>query len=298
MTWFKVDDSLHSHVKTMRAGEAAMGLWVLAGSWCADYLTDGWIPAYAAKRLSPNAEALADELVRAGLWSVDERDGEAGWLFHGWDEYQPSRESVQQRRKSDAERRARWRVKSASRSESRRDAPRESQRASRGESQEASRCESVLPDPTRPVPDTSTEVSAPCSPPQAGEATTRKPAKATPDRFDEFWSTYPKRVAKQAAIKAWRKAIKIADPDTIINGARRYAEARRGDDPQYTAHPSTWLNAGRWDDEPQPSAPPAMSTRDRRVAETQQLKARLLGDTDTDTGGEGPQLRAISGGGW
>lgn len=41
MAWFKVDDKLHSHPKLYRASLRAMGLWVLAGSWCSDQLTDG-----------------------------------------------------------------------------------------------------------------------------------------------------------------------------------------------------------------------------------------------------------------
>ena len=44
MAWFKVDDKLHSHPKRYRASLRAMGLWVLAGSWCSDQLTDGVIP--------------------------------------------------------------------------------------------------------------------------------------------------------------------------------------------------------------------------------------------------------------
>lgn len=33
MSWFKVDDHLAFHRKTLAAGNEAMGLWVRAGSW-------------------------------------------------------------------------------------------------------------------------------------------------------------------------------------------------------------------------------------------------------------------------
>jgi len=69
--------------------------------------------------------------------------------------------------------------------------------------------------------------------------------------FDEFWSIYPKRVGKAEARKSWDKAvtkIKI-DPKDIIDGAKRYAAAKRGTDVQYVAHASTWLNQQRWADE-------------------------------------------------
>ncbi|MFI0469272.1 hypothetical protein ACH347_34800 [Saccharopolyspora sp. 5N102] len=104
MTWFKVDDTLHSHTKAMRAGDAAMGLWVLAGSWASNQLTDGWVPAYAARRLSSNADELAATLVRVGLWVPGEHEGEPGWWFHSWQEYQPSREDVETKRADARER--------------------------------------------------------------------------------------------------------------------------------------------------------------------------------------------------
>lgn len=155
MTWFKVDDTLHSHKKAMRAGIEAMGLWVLAGSWAADQLTNGWVPDYAVMRWASNAAELAERLVSAGFWVQGEHDGETGWWFHQWDERQPTKQEVMARRKADAERRARWRDAKKqglsgheSQGESRRDATRDDTR----ESQEASRGASALPDPTRPDP--------------------------------------------------------------------------------------------------------------------------------------------------
>lgn len=70
-------------------------------------------------------------------------------------------------------------------------------------------------------------------------------------RFDEFWQVYPRRVGKVAARKSWAKAITAADPDLIVAAAQRYsADPNRL--PEYTAHPATWLNQGRWDDDPLP----------------------------------------------
>lgn len=103
MVWFKVDDKLHSHVKAMRAGAEAMGLWVLAGSWAADHLTDGWVPDYAAVRLSAHAEQDAERLVAAGLWVPGEHEGDKGWWFHDWAENgQPTRVAVMAERQYNA----------------------------------------------------------------------------------------------------------------------------------------------------------------------------------------------------
>lgn len=69
--------------------------------------------------------------------------------------------------------------------------------------------------------------------------------------FDEFWSVYPKKVKKDAARKAWIAAVKRAgSARAIVEGATRYACSRRGQDSKFTAHPTSWLNDGRWADEP------------------------------------------------
>lgn len=65
MPTFEVDDQLHSHPKPARAGLEAMGLWVMAGSWCACYLTDGRVPRDSAHRLGD--VSLWDRLVQAQL---------------------------------------------------------------------------------------------------------------------------------------------------------------------------------------------------------------------------------------
>src|SRR4029077_9589751 len=82
---FKVDDTLAFHTKVMAAGNAATGLWVRAGAWSMQQLTDGFIPRHVARQLGTRTEAA--RLVAAGLW-VEKDDG---WQFHEWDQRQPSR---------------------------------------------------------------------------------------------------------------------------------------------------------------------------------------------------------------
>jgi len=118
MPWFKVDDSIHSHPKSHTAGLAAMGLWVVSGSHSAAYLSDGFISRRAVQKLAgKDTLKLASRLVDAGLWYPDERDGETGWSFHDWEQYQPTKAQVEQARKQ-----ARIRQKS------RRDSTRDSRR--------------------------------------------------------------------------------------------------------------------------------------------------------------------------
>jgi hypothetical protein len=79
----------------------------------------------------------------------------------------------------------------------------------------------------------------------------KKSAANHDEPFEEFWRGYPRRVAKEAAHKAYAAAIKRGiKPETMNEGAKRYAGERAGQDPKYTKHPATWINGGCWEDEP------------------------------------------------
>lgn len=71
--------------------------------------------------------------------------------------------------------------------------------------------------------------------------------------FDLFWSLYPRRVAKRAALAEWQKEMKRGtSPSDIIQGLRRQLPALTSKDPQFIPHARTWLHQGRWEDEPEP----------------------------------------------
>lgn len=106
MPWFKVDDKLAFHHKTMLAGTPAMGLWVRAGAWSASVLTDGFIPTHMVTAMSDGDTTLVSRLVDAGLW----HESPGGYLFHEWEEVQPSASAIRQSRVDEAERKARWRA--------------------------------------------------------------------------------------------------------------------------------------------------------------------------------------------
>jgi hypothetical protein len=73
----------------------------------------------------------------------------------------------------------------------------------------------------------------------------------TDEAFTTFWKTYPRKVAKGSARRAFAAAIKRGvEPATIIEGAERYARERAGQDQTYTRHAATWLNGWGWLDEP------------------------------------------------
>ena len=81
----------------------------------------------------------------------------------------------------------------------------------------------------------------------------QSPAKAgAGPSFDQFWSAYPKKVAKAAAQKAWTK---LSPDDGLVNRIMDSLRKLKGsdewkrDDGRYIPHASTWLNGRRWEDE-------------------------------------------------
>lgn len=97
-----------------------------------------------------------------------------------------------------------------------------------------------------------------------------------PDRFNEFWQWYPRKVGKAYARAVFHRITTVgkkaqikdevalieATPEEIIEGAKRYRRAIVDgskccwDDPkavwkideQFIPHPGTWLNQGRFED--------------------------------------------------
>lgn len=75
--------------------------------------------------------------------------------------------------------------------------------------------------------------------------------------FSEFWMAYPRKQGKQAARRAFGKARKAASLRDIATGLNAHVAVwPEASDPRakYIPHASTWLNEGRWEDEPGHSA--------------------------------------------
>jgi hypothetical protein len=94
-------------------------------------------------------------------------------------------------------------------------------------------------------------------PPQPPSA--KATAEFIEETFKRFYAAYPRKTAPDRARKAWAAAIKKADPSVIIVAAAAYAKTRIGEDPKFTPLPATWLNDGRWKDQP-PEPPPLPMT--------------------------------------
>lgn len=231
--WFKVDGNLAFHPKVIAAGNEAMGLWVRAGAWSCEQMTDGFVPTGIANAMA-NGMASAIALVMANLWQ--EVDG--GYQFKDWDEFQPSGEEERARKRELSEKRKaagkkgaakRWNSNSHSKP-----------MANAMASAMANGWQTDSPDPD---PDIST--------PKGVEGMRKPQRQAYPDEFERFWSEYPVKRDKGKALKAWKNATKRANNDELIAGAVRYRNDPNRED-QYTKYAEGWLNGDGWEDEPLP----------------------------------------------
>ena len=101
------------------------------------------------------------------------------------------------------------------------------------------------------------------NPPPSEKTTEPQAAPAESDKaFELFWSAYPKKAGKLAALKAFNNAVKKIQPNAKqgdrITVAYSLAEAAKAqaatidwlkEDGKFIPHPATWLNQGRWMDE-------------------------------------------------
>lgn len=152
MTWFKVDDGFCMHPKIVGLDMAARGLWVTAGSWCAQQLTDGVIDDRQIRTLG-GTRKQAEKLVAAGLWSHDGAAPSARrFFFEDWRDFQPTRDEVLSKRQRARERMAEARAKKAPTSDDEKMFARTNSERSQNVRVDRIGERSPYPDPTRPDP--------------------------------------------------------------------------------------------------------------------------------------------------
>lgn len=218
MPWFKVDDGFWSHPKTATLSDAAVALWLRAGAYSCQHLTDGVIEKPVLRFVG--AEGAAAELVDAGLWL----DHPEGWAFHDWSDYQPTKADVEAERAAARERmRERRRNKRGKFEGSSPEQPAHVREKFENRSSTPTR-----PDPTRPS--TSNEVDNPPTP-QGGN---RSKSKGT--RLPEGWMPTMELVAQ----------MRTECPDVDLEAEHRiftdYWIAQPGQKGVKVDWPATWRN--------------------------------------------------------
>lgn len=83
------------------------------------------------------------------------------------------------------------------------------------------------------------------------------------DSFHRFWTTYPRKVGKKAALAEWERLnpnpALVTNILSAIETQKRLPEWQR-EDGRFIPHPRTWLHQGRWEDEP--LDPPSVDDED------------------------------------
>lgn len=155
MSWVKLDDQFHAHRKAMKAWRAhprALGLHMLAMSYCAGHLTDGLVDDEFVEEKVPQSReraAVTQALIDAELWT---READ-GWRIHDWLDFNASKAETLAKRQKEADRKARGRERTQAKCPPGVDADTGEVSARTNASVRADNTDpSVGPDPTRPDP--------------------------------------------------------------------------------------------------------------------------------------------------
>lgn len=237
MTWYKVDDGFWAHPKTLLISDSAIALWLKAGTWASQMLTDGLVPS-GSLGLFGSGEAVAAELVDVGLWEPDPK----GYRFHDWDHYQPSAEVEKAKRaaRSEAGRKgaeARWGGKTDGKSHGNSDG----------------KTYGKTDAPSRPVPSRN-------SPSNDGESVAAKrgsrltagwmPAQATIDKIKADYPALDLKAEHEAFTDYWiaqpgQRGVKLDWDATWRNWMRNTAKRARPAKPTPTERAMQTAQAGR-----------------------------------------------------
>ena len=223
-----------------------LGLLISFWLWAIDNAPDGSLAGISDRMIARAAQWDKDpEEFVAALTSASLLDAtEDGVLeIHDWSEY--TGKLIEQRENEKNRSRAR---RAAAKSNDRRTTAGQSADASKSDQKKtAGRVDQTRVDQSRPENKGDTPITP---------ATEKQPS-TQERRFAEFWTAYPKKVGKKAAQKAWEKA----KPDTELFEKIMQAVATAKTSEQwlreggrFIPNPSTWINQGRWDDEPLPPA--------------------------------------------
>lgn len=255
MAWIESHQELWRHPKTKKLARLLgislptavghlHGLWY----WAIDFAKDGDLTRYEPEEIADavlwerEAAAFLDALVTAGY--ADRND--QGIHLHDWDEYAGKLldQRVMQREQSRL-RKQRQRDKEYAMRDSYRAVTRDihDENVTERDGHTPTVPNSTLHNSTEPY----TEDHA--LPPGNSDSV----ASTQEERFATFWSAYPKKTGKQAAIKLWMRLKPTAELfDRIMAAVRaqQQTEQWRQEHGRYIPNPATWLNQGRWDDEP------------------------------------------------
>ena len=106
MGWVRLDDNFADHPKVIGLSDTAFRLFVTGLCYSNRHLTDGLVPYQMVNAwVGDDPMKPSDELEDQNLWERVDK----GFLIRSYDEYQPTRDSVEAKRQQNKERLARFR---------------------------------------------------------------------------------------------------------------------------------------------------------------------------------------------
>ena len=83
--------------------------------------------------------------------------------------------------------------------------------------------------------------------------------------FMTFWNHYPRKRERKGAYRKWKTITTTVNPSLLIEGAKNYRKETEGREEKYIKLPTTWMNAGGWEDEyTETPTPQTALTRDQK----------------------------------
>lgn len=239
--WVRIDDGFATHPKVVVAGPLPALIQIRAICYASQHKTDGMIPdgvvhlfleGFKALGFSADPVEWGNVMVVSGLW---EREDNKCYRIHDYLDWNVSKDEYNTMRKQKSlagqkGMKSRWGKRSQ-------------------------RITPVISPVITPVitdayhhTSTSTDTSSLNSLPPIRNLQSNGHSQD----FDQFWAAYPKKVGKLAALKAWTKAKHLPMVEKILETLtmQKLSEQWTRDNGQYIPNPATWINEGRWDDQP------------------------------------------------
>jgi hypothetical protein len=249
MAWIKLSDDYCDHPKFTPLSDGAFRLWHQVLGFCRKYKTDGLVPTVTLRGLKAYSPKRARELLTPWcpgaqpLWH--EVEG-FGIQLHDYLDWNASKDEDVERRADSKERMRQLR---------------EDRRFAVG---------------VPPVSTNSSQTDGTCSHDvpgmgREGIVLDLQKKEERGSEFDQFWAAYPRKTGKEAARRAWTNRSNIRpDLQTILDALawQKQQDQWLRDGGAYVPHPATWLNQGRWSDEPQTT--PRISERTLAMARATQ----------------------------
>ena len=93
---------------------------------------------------------------------------------------------------------------------------------------------------------------------------------------ESVYEAYPRKVGRPVALRAIEKALTTTDHETLLKATVAYAEARRGQDQQFTPMPATWFNQQRYNDDQATWSNAPTTKQKERNERSENLTLKLL----------------------